>query len=118
MDDNNQPKKPIFLYVVIIVLVIALAGLGALSFFSLSHLASLQKKVQTLSDTVTEISDSANTLISQADQIALPIGRRNRCQRKHMTFDDIFFHGREVKDLLRILQGSGRMGEAVEPVVL
>ena len=35
MDDNNQPKKPIFLYVVIIVLVIALAGLGALSFFSL-----------------------------------------------------------------------------------
>lgn len=69
MDDNNQPKKPIFLYVVIIVLVIALAGLGALSFFSLSHLASLQKKVQTLSDTVTEISDSANTLISQADQL-------------------------------------------------
>ncbi len=36
MDDNNQPKKPIFLYVVIIVLVIALAGLGALSFSSLS----------------------------------------------------------------------------------
>ena len=69
MDDNNQPKKPIFLYVVIIVLVIALAGLGALSFFSLSHLVSLQKKVQTLSDTVTEISDSANTLISQADQL-------------------------------------------------
>ena len=57
-------------------------------------------------------------LIRQADQIALPIGRRNRCQRKHMTFDDIFFHGREVKDLLRILQGSGRMGEDVEPVVL
>ena len=67
MDDNNQPKKPIFLYVVIIVLVIALAGLGALSFFSLSHLASLQKKVQTLSDTVTEISDSANRPAGSAE---------------------------------------------------
>lgn len=40
-----------------------------MSFFSLSHLASLQKKIQTISDTVTEISDSANTLISQADQL-------------------------------------------------
>ena len=81
MDDNNQPKKPIFLYVVIIVLVIALAGLGALSFFSLSHLASLQKKVQTLSDTVTEISDSANTLIMSARKIiAYSCGKlREKC---------------------------------------
>ena len=52
MSENNQSKKPVFLYVVIAVLTIAVIGLGALSFLSLSHLVSLQQKVQTLSDTV------------------------------------------------------------------
>lgn len=68
MSENNQSKKPVFLYVVIAVLTIAVIGLGALSFLSLSHLVSLQQKVQTLSDTVEDISTTSNTLISQADQ--------------------------------------------------
>ena len=69
MSENNQSKKPVFLYVVIAVLTIAVIGLGALSFLSLSHLVSLQQKVQTLSDTVDDISTTSNTLISQADQL-------------------------------------------------
>ena len=69
MSENNQSKKPVFLYVVIAVLMIAVIGLGALSFLSLSHLVSLQQKVQTLSDTVEDISTTSNTLISQADQL-------------------------------------------------
>ena len=69
MSENNQSKKPVFLYVVIAVLTIAVIGLGALSFLSLSHLVSLQQKVQTLSDTVEDISTASNTLISQADQL-------------------------------------------------
>lgn len=64
MSENNQSKKPVFLYVVIAVLTIAVIGLGALSFLSLSHLVSLQQKVQTLSDTVEDISTTSNTLIS------------------------------------------------------
>ena len=39
-------KKNTFLYIVIAVLVIALAGLGALNVRSLDKLASLQTKVQ------------------------------------------------------------------------
>lgn len=69
MSENNQSKKPVFLYVVIAVLTIAVIGLEALSFLSLSHLVSLQQKVQTLSDTVEDISTTSNTLISQADQL-------------------------------------------------
>lgn len=69
MSENNQSKKPVFLYVVIAVLTIAVIGLGALSFLSLSHLVSLQQKVQTLSNTVEDISTTSNTLISQADQL-------------------------------------------------
>ena len=69
MSENNQSKKPVFLYVVIAVLTIAVIGLGALSFLSLSHLVSLQQKVQTLSDTEEDISTTSNTLISQADQL-------------------------------------------------
>ena len=69
MSENNQSKKPVFLYVVIAVLTIAVIGLGALSFLSLSHLVSLQQKAQTLSDTVEDISTTSNTLISQADQL-------------------------------------------------
>lgn len=69
MSENNQSKKPVFLYVAIAVLTIAVIGLGALSFLSLSHLVSLQQKVQTLSDTVEDISTTSNTLISQADQL-------------------------------------------------
>lgn len=53
----------------IAVLVVAVAALGAVSFLSLSHLITLQQKVQSLSDTVQDISTNANTLISQADQL-------------------------------------------------
>lgn len=68
-EEYQEPKKPVFLYVVIAVLVVAVAALGAVSFLSLNHLVTLQQKVQSLSDTVQDISTNANTLISQADQL-------------------------------------------------
>ncbi len=66
---KNDTNKPVFLYVVIVVLSLAVASLGVVSFLSLNHLVTLQQKVQTLSTTVQEISASANTLIAQADQL-------------------------------------------------
>ena len=62
-------KKNTFLYIVIAVLVIALAGLGALNFRSLDKLASLQAKVNKLQKSVQEVSDSAAELSSKADQL-------------------------------------------------
>ena len=68
-DGTKETGKPIFLYVVIGVLTVAVIALGAVSFLSLNHLLTLQQKVQSLSDTVQNISTDANTLISQADQL-------------------------------------------------
>ena len=68
-DDTKETGKPIFLYIVIGVLTVAVIALGAVSFLSLNHLLTLQQKVQSLSDTVQDISTDANTLISQADQL-------------------------------------------------
>lgn len=62
-------KKNIFLYIVIAVLVVALAGLGALNVRSLNKLASLQSKVNKLQKSVQEVSDSAAELSSKADQL-------------------------------------------------
>lgn len=62
-------KKNTFLYIVIAVLVIALAGLGALNVRSLDKLASLQTKVNKLQKSVQEVSDSAAELSSKADQL-------------------------------------------------
>ena len=62
-------KKNTFLYIVIAVLVIALAGLGALNVRSLDKLASLQTKVNKLQKSVQEVSDSAAKLSSKADQL-------------------------------------------------
>ncbi len=62
-------KKNTFLYIVIAVLVIALAGLGALNVRSLDKLASLQTKVSKLQKSVQEVSDSASELSSKADQL-------------------------------------------------
>ena len=42
--EYQEPKKPVFLYVVIAVLVVAVAALGAVSFLSLSHLVTLDRK--------------------------------------------------------------------------
>lgn len=67
---NKKPnEKPIFLYIVIGILTVAVIALAAVSFLSLNHLVTLQQKVQTLSKTVEKISTDANTLISQADQL-------------------------------------------------
>ena len=68
-DGTKETGKPVFLYVVIVVLTVAVIALGAVSFLSLNHLVTLQQKVQSLSDTVQDISTDANTLISQADQL-------------------------------------------------
>ena len=64
-------KKNTFLYIVIAVLVIALAGLGALNVRSLDKLASLQTKVNKLQKSVQEVSDSAAELSSKADQLSV-----------------------------------------------
>ncbi len=58
-------EKKYFLYIVIAVLVIALAGLGALNVRSLDKLASLQTKVNQLQKSVQEVSDSAAELSSK-----------------------------------------------------
>lgn len=68
-DRFSKNEKPIFLYTVIGVLTVAVIALAAVSFLSLNHLVTLQQKVQTLSNTVQDISTDANTLISQADQL-------------------------------------------------
>lgn len=68
-DRFSKSEKPVFLYTVIGVLTVAVIALGAVSFLSLNHLVTLQQKVQTLSNTVQDISTDANTLISQADQL-------------------------------------------------
>ena len=68
-DRFSKNEKPVFLYTVIGVLTVAVVALGAVSFLSLNHLVTLQQKVQTLSNTVQDISTDANTLISQADQL-------------------------------------------------
>ena len=62
-------KKNTFLYIVIAVLVIALAGLGALNVRSMDKLASLQTKVNELQKNVQKVSDSAAELSSKADQL-------------------------------------------------
>ena len=62
-------KKNIFLYIVIAVLVIALAGLGVLNVRSMDKLASLQTKVNELQKNVQKVSDSAAELSSKADQL-------------------------------------------------
>lgn len=68
-DRFSKSEKPVFLYTVIGVLTVAVIALGAVSFLSLNHLVTLQQKVQTLSNTVQDISTDANALISQADQL-------------------------------------------------
>ena len=68
-DRFSKSEKPVFLYTVIGVLTVAVIALAAVSFLSLNHLVTLQQKVQTLSNTVQDISTDANTLISQADQM-------------------------------------------------
>ncbi|MDD7220633.1 MAG: class A beta-lactamase-related serine hydrolase [Clostridia bacterium] len=67
--NNNKSQKPVFLYIVIVILSISLAALGVITFLSLNRLSVLQEKVSDLSDTVEEISQSADTLVSQADQL-------------------------------------------------
>lgn len=62
-------KKNVFLYIVIAVLAVALAGLGALNVRSLDKLASLQSKVNKLQKSVQEVSDSAAELSTKADQL-------------------------------------------------
>lgn len=70
MENNNmKPKKPVFLYVVIIVLTLSLAALGVLSFVSLNQLASLQSKVKQLTSTVEEISASSAALVQQSEKL-------------------------------------------------
>lgn len=66
---DSKSNKPVFLYIVIAVLVLALAALGVLTFASLDRLASLQAKVTQMSETVEEISESASTLIQQSMQL-------------------------------------------------
>lgn len=68
-DRFSKSEKPVFLYTVIGILTVAVIALAAVSFLSLNHLVTLQQKVQTLSNTVQDISTDANTLISQADQL-------------------------------------------------
>lgn len=69
LNEEKQQKAPIFPYVVIVVLSLALLALGALTFVSLNRLASLQSKVSSLQDTVEEIAASASTMSQKANEL-------------------------------------------------
>ncbi len=68
-DKNPRQKKPVFLYVVIVILAAALAVLGIFTFHSMEKLISLQTKVNEMQNTVKEISDSAANLQQQAEEL-------------------------------------------------
>lgn len=68
-EPDKKPKKPLFLYVIIGVLLLAVAALGTLTFASLNRLASLQQKVGELQAAVEDISESASTLSQKAKQL-------------------------------------------------
>ncbi|MDO4338677.1 MAG: serine hydrolase [Eubacteriales bacterium] len=68
-NQDMQPKKPVFLYVVIVVLALALAAMGVLTYFSMDRLAALQTRVNELQQTVQEISDSASAISQKAAQL-------------------------------------------------
>ena len=73
--EPNTPEEPkgtkrvIFPYIVIVILALALIGLGALTFLSLDRLATLQARVSHLQDTVQEISDSASVMSQKANEL-------------------------------------------------
>lgn len=68
-NQDMQPKKPVFLYIVIVVLALALAAMGVLAYFSMDRLAALQTRVNELQQTVQEISDSASAISQKAAQL-------------------------------------------------
>lgn len=68
-ESDNKPQKPVFLYVIIGVLLLAVAALGTLTFASLNHLASLQKKVGELQASVEDISQSSATLSQETEEL-------------------------------------------------
>ena len=70
-------KKNTFLYIVIAVLVIALAGLGALNVRSLDKLASLQTKVNKLQKSVQEL---GNVTVKTFDGRTVDFARANDAQ--------------------------------------
>lgn len=66
---KKKSSKPVFLYLVILLLAIALAALAVLTFFSLNRLAALQSRVSDLQKTVQEISDSSASLTQKAQEL-------------------------------------------------
>ena len=99
-------KKNVFLYIVIAVLAVALAGLGALNVRSLDKLASLQSKVNELQKSVQEVSDSAAELRTKADQLdaeKLQVGPRLLTVRTALLRKKVLFLLPVEAVLLRII---------------
>ena len=66
---NKKQKKPFLLYLVILVLILALAVLGGLTVLSSQKLAGLQKKVTELMQNVEALTDSAKSLSEKAQEL-------------------------------------------------
>ena len=67
---QSREKKPLFLYIIIIILALVIVALGGLTLISLNDLATLKVKVSSLQDTVQEISSTSADLVSQAKELA------------------------------------------------
>lgn len=65
-----KQRKPLFLYIVIIILAVAVAALGGMTLYSLNSLTTLQSKVSSLQDTVQEMAETSASLVAQSDQLA------------------------------------------------
>lgn len=66
---NKKQKKPFFLYLVILVLILALAILGGLTVLSSQKLTGLQKKVTELMQSVEALTDTAKSLSEKAQEL-------------------------------------------------
>lgn len=65
---NPRDHRPVFLYVVITVLSLALIGLGALSVVSMMKLGGIQKKLTQMQQSIQEAVDSADIATQKAEQ--------------------------------------------------
>lgn len=68
-NENSRGRRPVFLYVVIAVLSLALIGLGALSIVSMMKLGNIQHSLTQMQKSIQEAADSADIATQKAEQL-------------------------------------------------
>lgn len=66
---NPRDHRPVFLYIVVAVLSLALIGLGGLSVVSMMKLGGIQKKLTQMQQSIQEAVDSADIATQKAEQL-------------------------------------------------